>query len=297
MINIKKIKKISILCLVAILSLVALVGCSGGDGSKDESKGVIKISYPNWVEGIAMTNLSKVILEEKMGYEVDIDMADIGVIYTSLADGSTDFLLDAWLPVFHKDYMAKYKDDLVDLGKNFDNSTVGIAVPSYVKANSIEDLEKYKSEFDGKVIGIDSGANVNKTVEEAIKEYNLDYELVKGSEPVMLASLGDAIENKESIAVIGWKPHWKFAKWDLKFLEDPKNFFGEAESLHTIARKDIKEDLPEVAEFFENFHFTDEQLSDLILTLENGGDDKLVSSKKWMEDNEELVNSWIPKNK
>ena len=294
MINIKKIKKISILCLVAILSLVALVGCSGGDGSKDESKGVIKISYPNWVEGIAMTNLSKVILEEEMGYKVDIAMADIGVIFTSLADGSTDFLLDSWLPVLHKDYMARYKDDLLDLGKNFDNGVVGIAVPAYAKADSLADLDKYKADFGGKIIGIDAGANIMNTTEDAIKQYGLDYELVTASEPVMIASLSEAIENNESIAVIGWKPHWKFAKWDLKFLEDPKNLYGDTEAIHTISRKDIKEDLPEVAEFFENFHFNDEQLSDLILKMEDGGDDKLETARTWIKDNEELVNSWIP---
>lgn len=292
----KKFKKVSALFLIVILSLSTLVGCGGGDtGEKSESKGVVKISYPNWVEGIAMTNLSKVILEEKMGYEVDIAMADIGVIFTSLADGSTDFLLDSWLPVLHKDYMARYKDDLLDLGKNFDNGVVGIAVPAYAKANSLEDLNQYKADFDGKIIGIDAGANIMNTTEDAIKQYGLDYELVTASEPVMIASLSEAIENNESIAVIGWKPHWKFAKWDLKFLEDPKNLYGDTEAIHTIARKDIKEDLPEVAEFFENFHFNDEQLSDLILKLEDGGDDKLESARKWVSDNEELVNSWIPK--
>ena len=291
----KKFRKISVLFLVTILSLTALIGCGGGDtGNKSESKGVVKISYPNWVEGIAMTNLSKVILEEEMGYKVDIAMADIGVIFTSLADGSTDFLLDSWLPVLHKDYMARYKDDLLDLGKNFDNGVVGIAVPAYAKADSLADLDKYKADFGGKIIGIDAGANIMNTTEDAIKQYGLDYELVTASEPVMIASLSEAIENNESIAVIGWKPHWKFAKWDLKFLEDPKNLYGDTEAIHTISRKDIKEDLPEVAEFFENFHFNDEQLSDLILKMEDGGDDKLETARTWIKDNEELVNSWIP---
>lgn len=292
----KKFKRITILLVLSILSVFILTGCGKKDTSNDkESKGIVKISYPNWVEGIAMTNLSKVILEEKMGYKVDIAMADVGVIFTSLADGSTDFFLDSWLPVLHKNYMEKYENDLVDLGKNFDKGTVGIAVPKYAKANSLEDLNKYKDDFKGKIIGIDAGANIMNTTQDAIKQYGLDYELITASEPVMIASLSDAIDNKESIAVIGWKPHWKFAKWDLKFLEDPKNLFGETESIHTIARKGAKEDLPEVSEFFENFQFTDEQLSDLIMKLEEGGDDKLESARKWMNDNEELVNTWIPK--
>eukprot|EP00831_Metopus_contortus_P059848 TRINITY_DN51815_c0_g1_i2.p2 TRINITY_DN51815_c0_g1~~TRINITY_DN51815_c0_g1_i2.p2 ORF type:complete len:134 (+),score=41.03 TRINITY_DN51815_c0_g1_i2:67-468(+) len=36
------------------------------------SKETVKLGYVNWAEGIAMTNLSAVILEDKMGYQVDM---------------------------------------------------------------------------------------------------------------------------------------------------------------------------------------------------------------------------------
>ncbi len=288
-----KFKKVALLLIVSVLSIFILSGCGNEGESTTSDKNVVKIAYPNWVEGIAMTHLSKVILEDKMGYEVDIDMADIGVIFTSLADGETDFLLDSWLPVLHKNYMEKYEDDLVDVGVNYDEGIVGIAVPEYVEANSIEELQEYKDDFNGEIIGIDAGANIMNTTDEGIKEYGLDYELIRGSEPVMVASLSDAIDNEESIAVIGWKPHWKFAEWDLKFLEDPKNVYGDAEKIHTIGRKDVAKDLPEVTEFFENFHFEDEEISDLILRLEDA-EDKEEECRLWIEENEELVNSWIP---
>lgn len=288
----KRLKRIIAISLVSVLGLSVLTGCSGeGNDSADKH---IEIAYPNWVEGVAMTNLAKVVLEEKMDYEVDIDMADIGVIYTSIADGDTDLLLDAWLPVTHKNYYERYKDDIEDLGGNFDNSILGLAVPGYMEVDSIADLNEYKDDLDGKITGLDSGAGVMETTQDAIDDYGLDYELVVASEPVMLASLSDAIDNEEPIVFIGWKPHWKFARWDLKFLEDPKDVYGEAETLHTLARTGFTEDHPDVAEFFKNFNFTDDELSDLILKLEDGGDDKLKSAKEWMKDNEELVDSWIP---
>lgn len=295
----KRLKKFLAISLVSILGLSALAGCSdkASNNNADGEKKHLEIAYPNWVEGVAMTNLAKVILEEKMDYDVDISMADIGVIYTSVADGETDVLLDAWLPVTHKNYYERYKDDLEDLGGNFDNSILGLAVPEYMEVNSIAELNDYKDEFEGKITGLDSGAGVMETTQDVIDEYGLDYELVVGSEPVMLASLSDAIDNEEPILFIGWKPHWKFAKWDLKFLEDPKKGYGEAETLHTLARIGMQEDHPEASEFFKNFSFTDDQLSDLIMKLEEGGEDKLGSAKLWMEDNEELVNSWLPENK
>lgn len=291
----KKLKVLVIMLVTLVFGMFILTGCKGSNGSEkaNADRKLVKIAYPNWVEGVAMTHLSKVILEDKMDYEVEIDMADIGVIFTSLADGETDFLLDSWLPVLHKNYMDKYEGELIDVGINYDKGIVGIAVPEYVKANSIEDLKEYREDFNGEIIGIDSGANVMNKTDEGIEEYGLNYELIRGSEPVMVAALSDAIDNKESIAVIGWKPHWKFAKWDLKFLEDPKNVYGDAEKIHTIARKGVKEDLPEVTEFFENFHFEDEEISDLILSLEGVGD-KEEACRLWIEDNEELVESWIP---
>ena len=36
----------------------------------------------------------------------------------------------------------------------------------------------------------------------------------------MTQALSDAIANEEPIIVTGWNPHWKFAAFDLKYLED-----------------------------------------------------------------------------
>ena len=39
----------------------------------------------------------------------------------------------------------------------------------------------------------------------------------------MTAALKSAIANDEEIAVTGWTPHWMFARWDLKYLDDPND--------------------------------------------------------------------------
>ena len=83
-----KLKRTISLILVVILSLSLLVGC--GDATVNEedknSAGVekkIDIAYPNWVEGIAMTHLAKVILEEKMG-KIEKGMTDCGSDYDKI---------------------------------------------------------------------------------------------------------------------------------------------------------------------------------------------------------------------
>ncbi len=76
--------------------------------------------------------------------------------------------------------------------------------------------------FGGKIIGIDPGAGLMIATDEAVTEYGLDYEVVEGSDATMAAALKTAIDNEEWVVVTGWAPHWKFARWDLKFLDDPK---------------------------------------------------------------------------
>ncbi|WP_069680482.1 glycine betaine ABC transporter substrate-binding protein [Clostridium taeniosporum] len=293
----KNLKKIMSLAFVGVLAIGMLAGCGKNSTQKAEnSKGKVTLGYVNWAEGVAMTNLVKVVLEDKMGYEVDMKQGEAGMIYTSLSTGDMDAFLDGWLPVTHKDYMERYKDGIEKLGANFEGAKIGLVVPKYMDINSIEDLNKIKDKVDGKIIGIDPGAGIMKTTNKVIKDYGLDLELMEGSGATMTAMLKKAEDEKTPIVVTGWKPHWKFARWDLKFLEDPKKAYGEAENIYTIARKDFAKDMPEVAQFLNNFKMDDKQLGSLMGDIqENSKKDPLEVAKNWMKNNEDLVNSWIPK--
>ncbi|WP_308462430.1 glycine betaine ABC transporter substrate-binding protein [Clostridium weizhouense] len=293
----KNLKKIMTLAFAGILAVGMLSGCGKNSTQKTEnSKGKVTLGYVNWAEGVAMTNLVKAVLEDKMGYEVDMKQGEAGMIYTSLSTGDMDAFLDGWLPVTHKDYMEKYQGKVEKIGTNFEGAKIGLVVPSYMNINSIEDLNSVKDELDGKIIGIDPGAGIMKTTNKAIKDYGLDLELMEGSGATMTAMLKKAEDEKAPIVVTGWKPHWKFARWDLKFLEDPKNVYGEAEDIYTITRKNFSKDMPEVTQFLNNFKMDDKQLGSLMGDIqENSNKDPLEVAKEWIKNNEELVNSWIPK--
>lgn len=297
----RKVKKLIASAFSIILAIGVLSGCSSttGSGNNDKkSKGTVKLVYVNWAEGIAMTNLVSAILQDKMGYKVDMKQGDVGMVFTSLSSGDMDVFLDGWLPVTHKDYMDKYQGKLEKLGVNFENAKIGLVVPSYMNISSIEELNGIKDELGGKIVGIDAGAGIMKATNKAIKEYNLNYELLEGSGATMTAMLKKAEDKKEPIVVTGWKPHWKFATWDLKFLDDPKKVFGEAENIYTITRTGFEKDMPEVTQFLKNFKMNDQQLGSLMGDIkDNTGKKPIDVAREWIKNNEELVNSWVPKNK
>ena len=139
-----------------------------------------------------MTNLAAAVLEEKMGYDVELTMADVAPVFTSVASGNTDAFLDVWLPVTHESYIEKYGDDMVDLGISYENALLGLVVPSYVEIDSIEELNDNKELFDGEIIGIDAGAGLMAAAEKSIEEYGLDYKLLMTPAPKAAVKLIDA---------------------------------------------------------------------------------------------------------
>ena len=108
----------------------------------------------------------------------------------------------------------------------------------------------------------------------------------------MTAALRAAIANEDWIVVTGWAPHWKFADWDLKFLDDPKGVFGGAETINTITRLDFADDNPEIQAFLDNFFMTPEQLGELIGMMNEYGDND-EAAQAWINANMDVVNGWL----
>lgn len=64
----------------------------------------IKSTYPDWIDGIAVTHLAAAVLEDKLGYEVVLDLAEPSKNYASVASGEQDVYLNAWLPFTQSEY-------------------------------------------------------------------------------------------------------------------------------------------------------------------------------------------------
>lgn len=276
---------------VFVLAVGLITGCSQQQTEKSAD-----LVYVNWAEGIAYTNLAKVVLEDKMGYEVEITSADVGPAYTAIAQSDADAFMETWLPVLHRNYYNQFQDDIVDLGTVYEGTQSGLVVPEYVPVDSINQLNDYVEEFDGEITGIDAGAGIMQTTDSLITDvYNLDYELITSSGPAMTSALQRAIEDEDWIIVTGWKPHWKFGRFDLKFLQqDEDKVVWETGNIHIMGRQNLAMDKPELANFLSNMYLTDAELADLMVAINQSDEDNQVVARQWMQENEDVIEEWIP---
>ena len=289
-------KRVLVGAIAGMLTIGLVSGCGTTspkeDATKPSENKTVNIGYVSWAEDVAVSNVWKVLLEEK-GYKVKLQSLDVAPLFVGLDKGNIDVFLDAWLPLTHKSYWDKYKDTLDDYGIWYKGEAkIGLVVPNYVDIKSVEELKAKKDQFDGKIIGIDPGASMMKTTDKLVETYGLGYTVVRSSEAAMMSTLDKAYREKKWIVITGWSPHWMFAKYDLKYLEDSKKSYGEAEEIHTLANKEFTKKNPEVAKMLKAFKLDDQQIAKLE-SLINEGMEPEAAAKEWIKTNRALTDSWM----
>ncbi|WP_434625730.1 glycine betaine ABC transporter substrate-binding protein [Azospirillum sp. B2RO_4] len=250
----------------------------------------INIGWTAWADAEAVTKLAKRVIEERYGYKVELTMADIGIQYQGIASGKLDAMLMSWQPLTHKPYLDKVGKDVVDLGPLYTRARLGWVVPDYIpvdQVKSIEDLKKpdVQQKLGGKIQGIDPGSGLMQASEKALKTYDLKgMQLVSASDAGMLAALERAMKRNEWIVVTSWSPHWMFANWKLRYLEDPKGALGGLESVNALVRKGFYQDHPEIFEF----------LNRMVLPI---GDLEAMMQEARQTSYEQAVDNYIKNNK
>ncbi len=108
----------------------------------------------------------------------------------------------------------------------------------------------------------------------------------------MITAIDDAISNEEPIVSPLWSPHRVFSQYDLKFLEDPKNVYGQTEKIYHATRQNFADDFPKVSKWMKNWKLNDQQIGEL-MTYVSDAEEPIDGARKWVEENQELVNEWV----
>lgn len=257
----------------------------------------VRIGWTAWSDAEFVTKLAQTILEDEMGQDVELIQTDIAPQYQGVSQGDIDVMLMAWLPGTHGDYWDRVQQDVVSLGILYDHARLGWVVPEYVpedQLSSIEDLknEEVREKLGGTITGIDPGAGLTRLSKETIEEYGLDeYDLQTSSGAGMTAALERAVRNEDWIVVTGWSPHWKFGRWDLRYLEDPKGTLGEFERIHAVARQGFYQENIEAAMMLARMYIPLDDLEAAMFDAQENSYEEAVQN--YIEANPERVNYWV----
>ena len=119
---------------------------------------------------------------------------------------------------------------------------------------------------------------------------------ITGIEPgagVMNAAEQAVTEDEEWVVVTGWTPHWKFAAFDLKYLDDPQGIFGGEETINTIVRQGLEEDHPEAYQVLDNFYWETSDMESIMLDIYENDTDPREAAQTWIDNNRDKVDGWI----
>lgn len=265
---------------------------SAGDGDKK----VTIAAFSGWDESTATAYLMKNILS-KNGYTADVKTLDAAAAYTAVSKGDVDVLTDAWLPVTHKTYIGQYGDQLEPLGCWYDNAKLTIAVNSSSPAKSIADLKTMGAEYNNTLVGIEPGAGETGVVKnDVIPAYGLqNLNFTTSSTAAMLASIKKAEADKTNVAVTLWKPHWAYAAFDIRDLEDPKGAMGGKEGIWNFATKGFSDSYPKAAQLFKNLIVPDADLAQLedLMTNKYQGNNPDAAVNEWLTAHPDFANKML----
>jgi glycine betaine/proline transport system substrate-binding protein len=300
------VKRLLVLVLAAAVAAF-VVGCGGGGGggsADSANKTLILGELIGWPENVAVDNLTKVVLEEDLGYkEVQIETLDVGLLFEGVAGGDLHAFQDVWLPN-HRELLAEVKNDVVHLDPWYEGQTTfGLAVPAYMKGvNSIADLNQSGAE---RIIGIEAGAVISEQVpKHVIPEYNLKLEYEPSSTAAMLAEVERLYKDKEPFVFPPWCPSPHCEEYeqqnpniDYRYLKDPKNGLGPLDygpqsdtsaSISSIVNENLPDDDPVAYAFMKNLRLNEDELISLEQEIENA-ESPVAGTKAWLKDNRDVV--------
>ncbi len=252
--------------LVVLLVVSTAVGCSPQIApAPAELK--LAAAVGDWAE--LPKRVTRILLEEELGYVVMLREAAATTAYAALAEGELDIFTDVWYPN-HEDYTDEFVPHQVKIAGDLADPATGIyagadqgwLVPKWTRdkynIDSLDDIaalepgdmlfDALDPDGDGLIdlIGSEVGWAVTEINAGKIDYYNENYDLdmrqlvgsLPGSYDEMLAAVKSKLDAQEDILFYLWTPHHLFAQYadalcdeagQILWLTDPWGFFSEPE--------------------------------------------------------------------
>lgn len=313
------------LAAAALLLVLLLAACGGGAAS--QSKGTLKLAENAWTGSSINVNVAKILLEEKLGYKVELVTIDENAQWAALGNGDLSASLEVW-PSGHAANMKQYIDEkkvVENLGPLGVIGKISWYVPTYVVKDhpelatidgfkKPEDIALFKTAESGDkgqfLAGDPSWVQYD---EDIIKNDGLDLKVVRaGSEQAVLAAVDSAYSRKQPILFYFWTPHSIHAKYDLTPVKLPEyndacyakakeggvNCDYPQDVLFKIAWSGLKDKAPDAYQFLKNMQYKNEDQIGMMAQAEGDKSDPKKAAEKaardWINAHESVWKAWLP---
>ncbi|QZE14325.1 hypothetical protein K4L44_00005 [Halosquirtibacter laminarini] len=264
-----------------LIALVLLSACGVKNKNKavDSKKGPdVVIACEEWSENKAFSLFTKKFLESK-GYSVKILMTSDGML--ALNKNKAQVFLEKW----STSDLSRNEDDILEhIGDIYKGGRLGLIVPKYFSATSIDELNDYHEDLGGVIYSIDTssegfvGANVAK------KRYQLDFKVNTMTEKELLVLFEDLYSHRKPFCLTGWFPHPMLNEKYLTILEDPKHAYGSTYNLEKYCRKDWKSENKELANLISKITFSKSEFDVLVKMMGDYDWDLTAATEAWYKE-------------
>jgi glycine betaine/proline transport system substrate-binding protein len=285
-------------------------------------KPTIKLIANTWPASELNVNVAANLLENQLGYPVEIIALDEQAQWDALAGGDGDASLEVW-PSGHGERIAQYIDEQGVVENGGELGVVGqIAwyTPQYVvDANpSLATSEGFQGPDVAKQFATaetgDKGTffagplGWTQYDQQIMDTLGLDFQVINtASEEALLAQMSAKYERQEPVLFYFYKPHAIFTRYDLAQVELPACTKEEHEAkvaegavdcaypddrLIKIFNPKLKDNAPDAYNLLKNFNYTtDDQIE--MLGLLDGGMTVEEAAQAWIDAHGETWQAWL----
>jgi glycine betaine/proline transport system substrate-binding protein len=279
--------------LLAVVTGLLAAGC-GDEGSANPARPSgerLVIGYVEWNESVAVSNLTKVLLED-LGYErVELRRGEPEAIIQGVASGDLDAFQGVWMPDHEALLKGLMGDEVALLNPWLIGTTrSSLAAPAYMGVRSLEELENAGVQ---KMIGVEPGA-APVDLPTLPSRYSLERDLYQNTS-AMLSEVDRLYEAKRPFVFLAYSPHWMNEEYEFDYIEDPNGVLGDLTQpawLQMVVRKDLREEDPLAYAALEVILLPEHQIHNLELTIRDAKSPQ-EGAKAWARDNDELLQDWI----
>lgn len=289
-------------------------------------KPTIKLAENSWTGSSVNVHVAKQLLEEKLGYKVEIITIDENAQWPAIAKGDISAVLEVWPSgETHQKGLKQYVEGdktVSNLGELGVIGKISWYVPKFV-VDEHPDLATYEGFKKPELASLFKTAETGDAGqflagdpawvqydEEIIKNLGLNLKVVRaGSEQAVLAALDSAYGRKQPILFYLWTPHSVHNKYELVAVKLPAwtaECYGEANAgkkacdypqdvLFKIANARLAETAPDAFALLKNMQYTDVDQIAMIADVELNKKTPAAAAKTWIEKNEAVWSKWLPK--